>query len=128
MPPNRVIQLFILGLAASLAPSFVAAGSPRPAVAPESPRLLVDTRPAHAHGRTIVVGKSGDFQAALDAADPGDVIELEAGATYTGTFTLPVKPGADWIVVRSSAAEELPRPGHRVDPSHAPLMPKLEAS
>ena len=56
-----------------------------------------------------------DFQTALNTARPGDVITLEAGATFVGPFTLPNKPGADWIVIRTSAPDgNLPPPGTRV--------------
>ena len=67
-----------------------------------------------------------DLQEALDAARPGDVITLEAGATFTGPFQLRDKPGAEWITIRSSEEERLPA-GVRVSPSDADLMPKLEA-
>ncbi|HLL71698.1 MAG TPA: hypothetical protein VK363_09715, partial [Pyrinomonadaceae bacterium] len=46
-----------------------------------------------ARAATIDVPLHGDFQAALDAAQPGDVIVLAAGASYMGTFTLPYKTG-----------------------------------
>ena len=39
-----------------------------------------------AHAATIAVPAGGDFQAALGAAQPGDVITLEPNATYTGNF------------------------------------------
>ncbi len=95
--------------------------------APELPRVRVDTTyPARA-GRTITVGGSDDFQAALEAARPGDDIVLEAGAVFTGPFTLPRKDGKAWIVVRSSAKDRLPPPGTRVTPADASAMPKLEA-
>ncbi|HMI92749.1 MAG TPA: hypothetical protein VK509_15340, partial [Polyangiales bacterium] len=69
----------------------------------------------------------GDLQAALDDAQPGDTLALAAGATFDGPFTLPRKRGSGWIVVRSSAADRLPKAGTRVTPAHAQLMPKLEA-
>ena len=68
----------------------------------------------------------GDLQAALNASKPGDVIELQAGATFTGNFILPKKPGTGWIYIRSSAHGLLPDPGTRVLPSHASLMPKID--
>lgn len=43
---------------------------------------------------TIVVGPADDLQEALDAAQPGDLVLLAAGATFTGNFTLPAKSGA----------------------------------
>src|SRR5712692_62527 len=78
---------------------------------------------------TIAVPAGGDFQAALDSSQPGDVIALEAGATFAGLFTLPVKPGADWITIRTSAPDSaLPAPGNRIDPSVGDALPKLVGS
>jgi hypothetical protein len=93
---------------------------------PELPRVFLDTTYAPpTRGKLIAVGAGGDLQAALDAAQPGDVIELQAGATFTGNFILPRKPGADWIYIRSSAHARLPVSGTRVSPSHASLMPRI---
>ncbi len=41
----------------------------------------------------------------LVSAMPGDTIVLNAGATYSGTFTLPMKnnPNGQWIYIVSSA-------------------------
>ncbi len=103
----------------------VAAAAP-PAPAP--PRLSVETTYAPPSGRTIAVAAGDDFQAALNRAQPGDVITLEAGAVFTGPFRLPNKAGEGWIVVRTSAPDRsLPRPGTRIDPSYAGVMPKLVA-
>jgi hypothetical protein len=74
---------------------------------------------------TIAVPAGGDLQAALNAAQPGDTIVLEAGATYMGTFTLPVKSGSSYITIQSSRLAELPSEGQRVSPAQASLMPKL---
>ena len=101
------------------------ATAPRP-VPPEPPRVLVDTTYAPPAGRTIAVRAGGDLQAALRAAQPGDVITLQAGAVFRGNFTLPRKTGAGWIVIRSSSADaELPPPGTRITPGFAPAMPRL---
>lgn len=86
----------------------------------------MDTTYAPPAGRTIAVRAGGDFQAALRAAQPGDVITLQAGAVFRGNFTLPRKTGAGWIVIRSSSADaELPPPGTRITPGFAPAMPRL---
>ncbi|HYE15081.1 MAG TPA: hypothetical protein VD968_11615, partial [Pyrinomonadaceae bacterium] len=92
--------------------------------------LLTATAHATAAAATIAVPAGGDFQAALYAAQAGDIITLEAGATYVGPFTLPNKTGtgtdADWITIRTSAPDSaLPAPGERITPAYAPLMPKL---
>src|SRR5579863_2548122 len=72
-----------------------------------------------ASGRTIHVPAGGDFQAALNDANCGDTIALQAGATFSGVFHFPAKPcdGGHWIVVRTSASNEnLPNPGTRITP------------
>jgi hypothetical protein len=95
------------------------------AQSPEFPRALVDTKLVDTTGATIGVPAGGDLQAALDAAQPGDAIVLEAGAVYRGPFRLPRKAGDQWITVTSSSAPELPV-GQRVAPSDAPRMAVLE--
>jgi hypothetical protein len=110
-------------------PAFVTAQEPAAGTKPELPRVFVDTSYVPPQGRTYAVHREGDFQDALDAAKPGDVITLEAGATFTGPFTLPAKKGSGWIVVRSGASDDnLPAQGQRVDPSYAAFMPKLVAT
>ena len=107
----------------------VAAEAAGPVALPEPPRLSVDTTYVPPSGRTVAVVAGGDFQAALNRAQPGDVITLEAGAVFTGPFRLPNKAGAGWIIVRTSAPDSsLPRPGTRIDPSYAGAMPKLVAA
>jgi hypothetical protein len=100
--------------------------SPQSGSAPEKPRVYLNTDYAPPTGRTIAVAAGGDFQGALDQAQPGDVITLEAGATFTGNFTLPNKSGSTWIVIRSSIADSnLPPPGTRISPSYSNVMPKI---
>jgi glycosyltransferase involved in cell wall biosynthesis len=84
--------------------------------------------PAWAQGprATHLVRAGGDLQAALEAAQPGDEVVVEAGATFAGPFRLPAKDGSDWITIRSSAPE-LPPAGTRVGPGDARWMPRLEA-
>src|SRR3989449_10604200 len=94
---------------------------------PQLPRVFLDTTYAPpTRGKLIAVKAGGDLQAALHASQPGDVIELQAGATFTGNFILPKKPGTDWIYIRSSAHALLPQPGTRVSPSHARLMARID--
>ena len=75
--------------------------------------------------RVVRVPSGGDLQAALDAAQPGDFIELPAGATFVGNFTLASRPGTGWVVVYSSAFWRLPPPGVLLQPAQATLMPKI---
>ena len=94
--------------------------------APELPRVTLDTRLQPATGRRITVPAGGDLQRALDDAHPGDIVELEAGAVFTGQFTLPKKSGSQWITIRSSAADaELPPEGTRISPAYAAKLPKI---
>ena len=93
---------------------------------PKLPAVLLDTHYSAPTGATITVPAGADFQAALNAAQPGDQILLAAGATYTGPFTLPVKAGNSWILIRSSTADaNLPAEGQRMKPSYAAVLPKI---
>jgi hypothetical protein len=84
----------------------------------------------HAFATTFTVNAGGDLQAALNAAKPGDTILLQAGATFTGNFTLPAKGGSSYITIRSSAPDSsLPAAGQRIMPAaHASLLPKLRGT
>jgi hypothetical protein len=93
---------------------------------PERPRRAVEVGPLPAANRTVHVAANGDLQAALDAAQGGDLIALEPGATYRGPFHLPRKDGDGWIVV-AGRVDRLP-PGRRADPAQAREMPKIVAS
>ena len=61
------------------------------------------------------LGPSDNLQRAIDRAQPGDVIVVEANAVYTGPFTLPKKSGDAYITIQSSEVAKLPE-GERVDP------------
>ena len=105
------------------------------AAPPEGPRAYVDTTYAPPQGGTVhqvrtnctgVANCASDPQAAINAANLGDIIEIEAGARFQGKYFLPNKTtGSGWIYIRSSRHAELPPPGTRVGPQHAALMPKL---
>ncbi len=105
--------------------AFFGAAPTFPAQSPERPRVFLDTTYAAPAGRQTSVAAGGDLQGALNSAQPGDTIILQAGAIYTGNFTLPVKSGTAWIYVQSSALSSLPAAGTRVDPAQASLMPKI---
>ncbi|HWQ35194.1 MAG TPA: hypothetical protein VNQ79_20280, partial [Blastocatellia bacterium] len=93
---------------------------------PELPRVILDTTYQSVGGRTLTVPAGGDLQAALDSAQPGDVISIQAGATFTGNFTLPNKPGSDWIIVRTSTPDSsLPAPGTRMTPDRAGQLARI---
>jgi hypothetical protein len=119
--------LFFAGIVLALSGALSnPAATTQAAAQPELPRVLLDTTYVPPTGRTITVAAGSDFQAALDSAAPGDVIMLEAGATFEGNFVLPYKSGAGWIIIRSSAPDSsLPPPGARITPAYAGVLPKL---
>lgn len=87
--------------------------------------FFVAMQASAASAATINVPAGGDFQAALNAAQPGDTIVLAAGAVYTGPYSLPYKSGSAYITVQSSALASLPAVGVRVSPANANAMPKI---
>ena len=77
---------------------------------------------------TLRVNAGDDLQAALNAAQPGDTILLQPGATFTGNFVLPAKGGSSYITIRSAADDSLlPGPGARMAPAFAGQLPKIRA-
>jgi hypothetical protein len=81
---------------------------------------------------TITVAAGGDLQTAINQAQPGDTIVLQAGATYIGSYVLPVKPvisgtDSDYITIRTSTPDtQLPNSTTRLNPSiHTPLLAHL---
>src|SRR5882762_4481613 len=90
----------------------------------ELPRVTVSSAMADtpAPGTTIMVNAGGDLQGALNSAHCGDTIELQAGATFSGTFAFPAKScdNAHWVIVRTNAPDSaLPAEGKRVNPCYA---------
>ena len=75
--------------------------------------------------RIINVGPKDSLQAAINAAKYGDTIVVQAGATFTGNFTLPQKTGTGEIVIQSSRISEIPE-NARVNPSQSALFAKLQ--
>jgi trimeric autotransporter adhesin len=74
-----------------------------------------------AGGTVISVAAGGNLQAALNSAQPGDVIELANGASFAGNFTLPNKntTSTKWIVIRPANMSGVPLEGNRMTPSQA---------
>ncbi len=90
----------------------------------ELPRVTVPSAMADtpAPGTVISVNAGGDLQTALDNANCGDTIQLQAGATFTGKVMVPAK-NCDinhWIIIRTSAPDSvLPAEGQRATPCYA---------
>jgi hypothetical protein len=83
---------------------------------------------AEATAGTITVPSGGDLQSALDRAQPGDTILLQAGTTYVGNFTLGVKDGASYITIRSAILDaRLPASGVRMTPTLGANLARLQS-
>jgi hypothetical protein len=88
---------------------------------------------ARAATLTVPSTQYPNLQSAIDAAQFGDTIILQAGTTFqtpNGPFVLRNKLGgtgtdADYITIQSSALSNLPA-GVRVGPANAASMPRLE--
>jgi hypothetical protein len=104
----------------------------------ELPRVYMQSSMADtpAPGQTIPVNAGDNLQTAINRANCGDTIELQAGATFTGRFTLPAKSCDDnhWIIIRTSAPDSaLPPEGTRITPCYAgvsslPARPSFQCS
>jgi putative Ig domain-containing protein len=104
----------------------------------ELPRVYIQSAMADtpAPGNTVTVHAGDNLQNALNAANCGDTILLQAAATFSGFFTLPAKPCDDshWVIVRTSAPDSsLPAEGTRLTPCYAgvtslPGRPALNCS
>jgi hypothetical protein len=117
-----VVYLWIALAAASMTPAASLA-----AALPAPPQTF-DSSYAAPKGAILNVPAGGNLQAALNKAQLGDTIVLQAGATFRGPFMLPNKTaGSGWIYVVSSHLSNLPAPGTRVGPANAANMPKLLA-
>lgn len=90
---------------------------------PALPQVYIDTTYSlPASGQTWSAHNSTDFKNALQSAQPGDVILLDASATYSGNFKVPVKsnPNHKWIYIESAPFAEIKPvvpPGTRVNPA-----------
>jgi hypothetical protein len=73
------------------------------------------------------VPAGGNLQAALDAAQPGDQVILQSGATFQGNFVLRKKAAStSRITITSTLAGYLPIETRRISPSvHAPYLARI---
>jgi hypothetical protein len=73
-----------------------------------------------------LVRAGDDLQAALNAARAGDEIRLQADATFTGNFVLPVFDGDEPITLRSDLPDgDVPAANQRVTPASASRFARL---
>ena len=86
--------------------------------------LLAVAPPAGAEVRLVRAGDN--LQAAINSAQPGDELRLEAGATFTGNFALPVTSGSSLITIRTDLPDSaLPASNQRVTPATASRFAKI---
>jgi hypothetical protein len=90
----------------------------------ELPLVYVQSSLANtpAPGKKTTVSAGGDLQGALNSANCGDTLMLQAGATFSGVYTFPNKgcDNAHWIIVRTASADStLPAEGTRITPCYA---------
>ena len=100
-----------------LFPLTLTAATPVPTVNAELPRVYIDTTYQAPTGTVRRAHTSAEFTAALNAAQPGDTIVLDARVTYvapTSSFRVPYKdnPNHKWIYVTSSKLRQAPATGN----------------
>ena len=104
----------LLGLL--LTPAFGCAGAPsherKETAAPEPPREYVETALVPSSGHTIRVRDGDDLQDAIDVAQLGDTIVVEAGATFKARSRAALRVPAGWTA-RASADVAVRIPGER---------------
>jgi hypothetical protein len=89
----------------------------------ELPREYVKSslKDTPAAGKTWMVRSGQSIEQVLAGASCGDIIQLEAGGTFSGNFVIPAKSCDDshWIVIRTSAPDSsLPPEGTRLNPCY----------
>jgi uncharacterized protein (TIGR03437 family) len=89
--------------------------------------IILSAATLTAQAATIIVPVGGNVQSAIEAAQYGDTIILQAGAIYNATITLPLKSGTGEIVIQSSRLSELPE-GVRVSPAQSALFAVIQSS
>src|ERR1039457_1760683 len=90
----------------------------------ELPREYVKSslKDTPAGGKTWMVRAGDNLQQVLSKASCGDIIQLQAGATFSGSVLVPAKNCDDshWIILRTSAPDSsLPSEGTRLTPCYA---------
>ena len=119
-------RLFVTTCMVGLVLCSVHAQSSKPVA--QLPQTYIDTTwNPPTGGKTWAVHTSTDLKNALAGSQPGDVIVLDAGATYNSAFfSLKAKsnPNNQWIYIMSSALANLPA-GTRVDPTMTQYMAKI---
>src|SRR5688500_7021365 len=109
---SAAVAMLLLEQRVMLASSFIDPPAP--------PQVFLGTTYVPGPGATPIGSAGGHRQAAIHAANRGDTIILEAGATFVAPPGGPGIPpglllrnelsGSGWITIRSSALPDLPAP------------------
>jgi hypothetical protein len=91
--------------------------------------LVLALAPRAADAADIYVPAGADLQAALNAAQGGDTILLQPGASYVGNFKLPAHAGDRYITVRTAPTGDLlPPSGTRITPDYSRYLAHLTST
>ena len=131
LPPLTILLLMLLSLiqvspvrSATSAPSSEQSNGKNLDGPAELPREYAKSslKDTPAGGKTWTVSSGQNLQTVLAGASCGDIIQLQAGATFSGNFVVSAKSCDDshWIIVRTSAPDSsLPPEGTRLTPCYA---------
>ena len=117
-------SVMVIGVTATLTFGLAAAAFATMDGPAQLPRVLVNSSMAAtpAPGARKLVPAGANLQQVLKNAHCGDTLLLQAGATFTGIYSLPAKAcdALHWIVIRTSAPDSaLPPEGKRISPCYA---------
>lgn len=97
---------------------------------PVAPTLIDTSMPSQTGTIRNIDASCSNLQTQINSASLGDTIIIPAGTVCTGNYIFPNKTtGSGWIVVRTSTPDsQLPAPGNRISPAHAPLLATLRTN
>jgi hypothetical protein len=95
---------------------------------PQPPKAFIDTTYHRPSGREIKLHDGDDLQSAINEAQPGDILLLDPGATFTGNFMVPPKKGDGWIYVETAGIDGVAQAGQRIPIAAASRLAKIETA
>lgn len=86
------------------------------------PLILINSSRPTVTGKTINVAVGGDFQKAIDSAQPGDEVVVAMGGRYVANYNIPQKSGSNgWVTVRADVPSQ-PEGQRRAPTPGAPIF------